>query len=55
MRVVLLSIFSSLFTVLLATTSIGNVEKVVGSVKVKSEGSFKKSKIHIPSCCNKNK
>lgn len=45
MKVVLLSIFSSLFSVLLAAATIGNVEKVVGSVKVKSEGSFKKSKI----------
>jgi hypothetical protein len=47
MRIFLVSILTAFFTFVNATTSIGNVEKVVGSVKVKSEKSFKKSKVKI--------
>lgn len=45
MRILFLSIFVALFTFLSAALVVGTVEKANGSVKVKSAGSVKKSKV----------
>ncbi len=45
MRLLFISIFVAFFTLLNAATVIGSVENTKGTVKVKSEGSFKKSKV----------
>lgn len=45
MRIFLIFISLAFFTVLNASSGIGSVEKVVGSVKVKHSKSFKKSKV----------
>lgn len=45
MRLFIVTILVSLFTLLSASALIGNVESFKGIVKVKAEGSFKKSKI----------
>ncbi len=45
MKTVFITLILALFTFLSASTVVGNVQKVTGSVKVKSQGSFKKSKV----------
>ena len=45
MKIFLISILITIFNLLNASAVIGLVQKVDGSVKVKSEGSFKKSKV----------
>ncbi len=45
MKLILISIFMSIFTTIFATIIIGNVEKIDGTVKVKSEGSIRKKRV----------
>lgn len=45
MKIFLISILISIFNLLNASAVIGLIQKVDGSVKVKSEGSFKKSRV----------
>jgi len=45
MRVFLVLIFSVIFSIASASNIVGSVEKLKGNVKVKSEGSIKKSKV----------
>ena len=47
MKKILVSIFIAFFSCANASSSIGNVELVKGNVKVKSEDSFKKSKLSV--------
>ena len=47
MKLLFISLFVSLVSVLSASAVIGVVQKVDGSVKVKAEGSFKKTKIKV--------
>ena len=45
MKLFLVSIFLSIVTSLFATTIVGNIEKIEGTVKVKSEGSIRKKRV----------
>lgn len=46
MKLIIISIFISMFTTIFASTLIGDVEKISGTVKVKSEGSIRKKRVH---------
>ena len=47
MKSIFITLILAFFTLLSASAVIGNVEKVDGSVKVKNEGSIKKSKVKV--------
>ena len=49
MRLFLLSLLMACFSIVSANSAVGTIESVKGSVKVKSEGSFKKSKLKVGS------
>ena len=52
MKSIFISLILVFTTLLSASTLVGNVEKVEGSVKVKNEGSLKKSKIKVGQAVN---